>query len=67
MGSMKLIHLTKILSLVFLYLKVGPVHGHAGAVDVEEPLQIILRAGRCDRVFELSVHHYQTVRKTIRC
>lgn len=55
------------LSLVFLYLKAGPVHVHARAVGVEEPLEIFLRAGGCDHVCELSVHRYQTVRKTIRC
>lgn len=42
--------------MVSLYLKLWPVHMHARAVGVAEPLQILLRAGWCDGVFKFSVH-----------
>lgn len=67
MESMELVQVTKVLCLLLLYLKAGPVHVHAGAVDVEEPLQICLWAGGCDRLFQLSVHRHQAVTKARRC
>lgn len=49
--------------LVFNYLKLWPVHVHAGAVSVAEPLQIFLWAGWCDGAFKLSVHCSITVNR----
>lgn len=49
--------------MIFLYLKLRPVHMHAGAVGVAEPLQVFLRAGWCDGAFEFSVYCSVTARR----
>lgn len=42
--------------MTYLYLKLWPVHVHAGAMVVAEPLEIFLRAGWRDGAFKVSVY-----------
>ncbi len=39
-------------SLCVSYLKLRPVHGHAGAVAGAEPPEVLLSVGRLDGVFQ---------------
>lgn len=41
---------------MLVYLKLGPVHVHAGAVVVAEPLQILLRVDGEDAALQLTVN-----------
>lgn len=49
--------------MLLLYLKLWPVHVHAGSTGVAEPLQIFLRAGRQDGAFKFSVYGVVTVKR----